>query len=171
MRNIVEILDEVAPSTTASNFEGSSSDTCSQDSGNKGPGNIDVNAVQQLREIAFSILDLEMKSHKWYQDRSLAYFVKLSQRISDSVSSVFSLTSGNDFKRALMGYIYGERNQNLLSLIKSVVTTLQDEAKLLERHLYSLHSSSSIPQAFLDCDPDQVHEAKYCLEDDGFEIL
>jgi hypothetical protein len=131
---------------------------------------LNVDALQNVRSVTFSLLDLEMKSYKWYKDRALGYFIDMEQKISQSCGLVIS----RNIQKCIRSYVYSpESDLSDVSVadVVAMIKFLQGEVDRLSTDLYSLSSNTSVPQAFLNCDPEKKHEAKYSLEDDGFEIL
>ena len=146
------------------------SDQSMSSSGGASKTAIDEKALQDLRSVTFSILDLEMKSYKWYQDRALGYFIDMEKRLSRvCVDKDVPI----DLQELLWNFVSvcsHDDSSNQCEIIRRILNTLQLEVDDLANHLYSLNSKG-VPQAFLNCDLDNIHEKKYSLEDDGFEIL
>lgn len=141
---------------------------------------LNIEALQEVREVTFTLLELEMNSFKWYKESALEYFIDMEQKIAKACGVV---TNKTDFKKLLTHYVHtGEgcskdqcdftikETKDEKKCVQTVLKCLQGEVERLQQVLFSL-SGTSVPQAFLDCDPDKKHEAKYSVEDDGFEIL
>jgi hypothetical protein len=139
---------------------------------------VNATALQSIRSVVYDLLELEMLSYKWYKDRSTGYFIDMERKIA---SHACGNNNNVDCRRHLKRYaqcslhpLGGKRNsadEEAHVLVSSLLTFLKSEVERATADLYALNTSTSVPQAFLDCDPEKKHEAKYCLDDDGFEIL
>ena len=132
--------------------------------------------LQELRGVIFSLLELEMNSYKWYKDSALGYFIDMEQKIAKTCGVD---AKNRDYKMYLRNFVYNsnddsrgqEGTEEAIQCAQTIVSCLQGEVERLKVDLFSLSTGTSIPQAFLDCDPEKKHEAKYSLDGDGFEIL
>ena len=63
---------------------------------------LDEAALQEVRDVTFSLLDLEMKSYKWYKDSALGYFIDMEQQIAKTCGIG---TNSDDYETCFMDFI------------------------------------------------------------------